>query len=480
MNLHIVNIIIKREYLTRVKKKSFIITTFLVPVLFAALCILPTVIMTMAKEESKKIAVVDESGIVMPFLKDTETVEFQQFEGVNPEVFKKQLDSVGMDALLVISPLDTVAKSVTAVSYASKPLGMEMTESIEQEINDAVEDYRINSYDIAGLADIMESVKPDVSLVSYKMDESGKETLNESGLYMFLSMILGMIIYMFISMFCGMVMSSVIEEKSSRVVEVLVSSVKATELLFGKIIGVALVALTQFFMWIALTVLILSVVGGIAGKDFLGGAAGQTDQVANVAASMGVSQEQLGAAGMNVPSLSDLASGVQADSISVQADSTMAATQPSQMDAIISTLAGINYVELIVVFLLFFIFGYLLYASLFAAIGSAVENEADSQQLVLPLTIPLMIGFFIAMFAYKSPDSGLVFWGSMIPFTSPMVMLTRVLFGVPAWQIVLSISILILTFVLCAWISAKIYKVGILMFGKKSTFKDLWNWLKMK
>ena len=154
--------------------------------------------------------------------------------------------------------------------------------------------------------------------------------------------------------------------------------------------------------------------------------------------------------------------------------------QPSELSAVLSTLAGINYVELIVVFVLFFIFGYLLYASLFAAIGSAVENEADSQQLVLPLTIPLMIGFFIAMFAYKSPDSALVFWGSMIPFTSPMVMLTRVLFGVPTWQIVLSISILILTFVLCAWMSAKIYKIGILMFGKKSTFKDLWKWLKMK
>ena len=285
------------------------------------------------------------------------------------------------------------------------------------------------------------------------MDESGKETLNESAIYMFLSMILGMIIYMFISMFCGMVMSSVIEEKSSRVVEVLVSSVKATELLFGKIIGVALVALTQFFMWIALTLLILAVVGGIAGTGFLDNAGGSADQMTMMATGMGASTEQMGAAGV---------------------------AMPTELDAIMSTLGGINYVELVIVFLLFFVFGYLLYASMFAAIGSAVENEADSQQLVLPLTIPLMIGFFIAMFAYKSPDSALVFWGSMIPFTSPMVMLTRVLFGVPTWQIALSVSILVLTFVLCAWLSAKIYKVGILMFGKKSTFKDLWKWLKMK
>ena len=460
MNLHIVNIIIKREYLTRVKKKSFIITTFLVPILFAAICVLPSLIMVLAKEEAKKVAVVDESGIVMPYLEDGETLQFESFGGENPDVLKRQLDSVGMDALLVISPLDTVNKTVTAISYAEKPLGMEVSSSIEGMVNDAVGEYRVASYGIDGLDQIMSEVKPDIRLVSYKMDESGNETLNESSMYMILSMILGMIIYMFISMFCGMVMSSVIEEKSSRVVEVLVSSVKATELLFGKIIGVAMVALTQFFMWIALTLLILGVVSGIAGTNLISGAAGAdpTAQMAQVASSMGVSQEQMDAAGMTMPAME----------------------QPSELSAVLSTLAGINYVELIVVFVLFFIFGYLLYASLFAAIGSAVENEADSQQLVLPLTIPLMIGFFIAMFAYKSPDSALVFWGSMIPFTSPMVMLTRVLFGVPTWQIVLSISILILTFVLCAWMSAKIYKIGILMFGKKSTFKDLWKWLKMK
>ena len=479
MNLHIVNIIIKREYLTRVKKKSFLITTFLVPILFAALCILPSIIMVMAREESKKIAVIDQSGIVISHLSNSETVSFTQYENVDPEVFKKQLDSVGMDALLVISPLDSVKKTVTATTYASKPLGMEMTGAIEDDINDAVEDYRISSYGISGLEEIMESVKPDVKLVSYKMDESGKETLNESSLYMILSMVLGMIIYMFISMFCGMVMSSVIEEKSSRVVEVLVSSVKATELLFGKIIGVALVALTQFFMWIALTLLILSVVNGVIGVNVFSQSGDPTSQMTQVMSGMGVSQEQMDAAGLSMPSVTDFASAVQSDSVNVASDS-LAVSAPSEISAVLSTLGGINYVQLITVFLLFFVFGYLLYASMFAAIGSAVENEADSQQLVLPLTIPLMIGFFIAMFAYKSPDSALVFWGSMIPFTSPMVMLTRVLFGVPTWQIVLSVSILILTFVLCAWLSAKIYKVGILMFGKKSTFKDLWKWLKMK
>ena len=466
MNLHTVNIIIKREYLTRVKKKSFIITTFLVPLLFVVLCTLPTLIMTMAKEEAKKIAVVDKSGIVAPALENTATMSFTQYPDADPETIKSSLDSIGMDALLSISALDTVSRTVTATTYAAKPLGVDMTSDLERQINDAVEAYRISTYDIEGLKEIMAEVKPDVRLVSYKMDESGNETLNESGIYMFLSMVLGMIIYMFISMFCGMVMSSVIEEKSSRVVEVLVSSVKATELLFGKIIGVALVALTQFFMWIALTVVILAVIGGITGTG-LAGLAGDPAQMTSMTSQI---------PGAAMPEMQDILDAA------APADSLSAANQaaPSTGAVILSTLSSVNYTQLIIVFVLFFVFGYLLYASLFAAIGSAVENEADSNQLVLPLTIPLMIGFFIAMFVYKSPDSGLVFWASMFPFTSPMVMLTRVLFGVSTWELVLSLVILILSFVGCAWISAKIYKIGILMFGKKTSFKDLWHWLKMK
>ena len=466
MNLHIVNIIIKREYLTRVKKKSFIITTFLVPVLFAALCTLPSVIMLMAKEEAKKIAVVDQSGIVAGLLEDTGTVTFSEFKGADPAAVKAGLDSLGMDVLLSISPLDSARRTVTAMTYSANPLGVDMTGDIERQINDAVEQYRIESYGIEGLDKIMQEVKPDVKLVSYQMDESGNETLSESGIYMMLSLVLGMIIYMFISMFCGMVMSSVIEEKSSRVVEVLVSSVKATELLFGKIIGVALVALTQFFMWIALTALILAVVGGITGAGLMdmGAAADPTAQITGI-----TSQLPDG----SVPDMSSLM-----QEVTEPADSTSA--YPSEKSVIFSTLMNIDYTRLIIVFVLFFIFGYLLYASLFAAIGSAVENEADSNQLVLPLTVPLMIGFFIAMFVYKSPDSGVVFWASMIPFTSPMVMLSRALFGVKTWEIVLSLVILILSFIGCAWVSAKIYKVGILMFGKKSSFKDLWKWLKMK
>ncbi|MFA6592943.1 MAG: ABC transporter permease [Bacteroidales bacterium] len=468
MNFHIIKVIISREYLNRVKKKSFIWITFLGPLFFAAMCILPSVIMVATKEEAKKVGVVDESGIVLPFLTNTETIEFSDCSAEIPDSLKKHLEAKGLDAMLVVSPLDSATKSVELNSYSEKPLGVDMGSTIESKVDNAIEDYRIKSYDITGLGTIMDEVKSDVKLTSYTLDDAGKETLSASEVYMIISMVLAMIIYMFIAMFCGTVMSSVIEEKSSRVVEVLVSSVKSTELLFGKIIGVALVALTQFILWIVLTVLIVSVVGSVWGFDKIASSA--TDPTTQMTQSMGVDQNQLDAMGVSTMDMSAITASV--------ADSSVTQGPVNQFDAILTTLKGINYTQMLVVFLLYFIFGYLLYASLFAAIGSAVENEADSQQLTIPVTVPLLIGFFIAFYTFKSPDSGIAFWGSMIPFTSPIVMLARLPFGVPVWQLVLSIALLIVTFVGCAWVSAKIYKVGILMFGKKSSFKDMWKWLK--
>lgn len=468
MNFHIIKVIISREYLNRVKKKSFIWITFLGPLFFAAMCILPSVIMVATKEEAKKVGVVDESGIVMPFLTNTETIAFSDCSDEIPDSLKKNLEAKGLDAMLVVSPLDSATKSVTLNSYSDKPLGVDMGSTIESKVDNAIEDYRIKSYDISGLGTIMDQVKSDVKLTSYTLDDAGKETLSASEVYMIISMVLAMIIYMFIAMFCGTVMSSVIEEKSSRVVEVLVSSVKSTELLFGKIIGVALVALTQFILWIVLTVLIVSVVGSVWGFDKIASSA--TDPTTQMTQSMGVDQSQLDAMGVSTMDISSMTAAV--------ADSSATEGPANQFDAVLTTLKGINYTQMLVVFLLYFIFGYLLYASLFAAIGSAVENEADSQQLTIPVTVPLLIGFFIAFYTFKSPDSGIAFWGSMIPFTSPIVMLARLPFGVPVWQLVLSIALLIVTFVCCAWVSAKIYKVGILMFGKKSSFKDMWKWLK--
>lgn len=451
MNLHTTGIIIGREYLNKVKKKSFLVTTFLVPILFAGLCLLPTLIMLGTKESAKTIAVVDRSGIVASALENTETATYCVLEDADPEALKLSLKENGYDGLLVVSELDTEARTVAADVYSSKPLGMDLSENINSKINSAVEAWRIEQSGIDNLKEIMKDVKANVKLRSYTLDEEGKEKISESGVYMMVSMILGMIIYMFIALFGGMVMSSVIEEKASRVVEVLVSSVKATELMFGKIIGVALVALTQFFLWIVLTLAIVGIVGAVAGQNLLGG--------------------------NNPAELVQTVGGVSAG----QAEAVTAAlSDQGETNVILSTIGNLPFGRIILCFVLFFIFGYMLYASLFAAIGSAVENEGDSQQLQIPLTIPLLLGFFIAIYAFKAPDSTLVFWGSMIPFTSPIVMLARLPFGVPVWEIAVSILLLIITFAACAWISAKIYKVGILMFGKKSTWKDLWKWLKQK
>ena len=293
--------------------------------------------------------------------------------------------------------------------------------------------------------------------------EEGQETISQSEVYMIVSMVLAMALYMFIALFSGMVMSSVIEEKTSRVVEVLVSSVKSTELMFGKIIGVALVALTQFLLWIVLTLMIIGILGGIIGMDKITGTLSQ-NQV----------ETMPGMTSMN----DAMGNTLSMEQLQALTDTTAVAEGPTGMEAVLGTLGSLNYTELIVSFLLFFLFGYLLYASLFAAIGSAVENEADTQQLQIPVTVPLLIGFFIAFYAFRAPESTSVWWGSMIPFTSPIVMLARLPFGVPMWELCLSIGLLILTFFVCAWASAKIYKVGILMYGKKSTFKDLWKWLK--
>lgn len=453
MKLRNINTIISREYLTRVKKKSFLLTTFLVPVLFAAMCILPSVIMFMAKDEGKRVAVVDQSGLVMPYLESNEAVSYEDHSSESVDCMKVKYESLGLDALLVVSPLDSVAKTVTVTSYSEKPLSVELKDRIASLTSEAVEDYRISLYDVGDLKQIMEDVKADISVTTYTIGDEGEEKITSSEVYMVISMVLSIIIYMFIAMFSGMVMQSVIEEKASRVVEVLVSSVKATELMFGKIIGVACVALTQFLLWIVLTVVLVGGFSMFVGFDSLMGDPAQTEQMMEMTAQMG---------GVDV------------------AEMTETVAQEEGLGAVISTLKDINWAQMILAFVVYFALGYLLYASFFAAIGSAVENEADTNQLQMPVTIPLMLAFFVALYAFNAPDSPIVWWGSMIPFTSPIVMLARIPFGVPAWELALSIVLLVATFLACGWASAKIYKIGILMFGKKTTFKDLWKWLKQK
>lgn len=449
MNLRTIGVVIRREYLNKVKKKSFLVTTLVVPLLVAGLTVGAMYMMMTTKDKAKTIAVVDNSGIVSEYLQDTETIQYKFVTDMPVDSVKTRLEALGYDGVLSISALNEETKDFTADIFSQKPFGMEVTDNIGDKLDKALEDYRIGTYNIEGLDQILKDVKADVNLRAYTVAADGEEKLSEAGVYSIVSMLLGIFIFLFITLFGGMVMSAVIEEKSSRVVEVLVSSVKATELMFGKIIGVALVAITQFVLWIVLSGAIIGVAGKFIGGDVLSNA--DPEQIAAMAEQMSGTEID----GMNMP-----------------------VNAPSDLEVVMSSLKNMNVGQIIGLFLLFFIFGYLLYASLYAAIGSAVENEGDTQQLQMPLTIPLLLGYIIALYAFRAPDSSLAVFGSLFPFTSPIVMIARLPFGVPGWQIWLSVALLVATFAGCAWLSAKIYKVGILMFGKKSTWKDLWKWLR--
>ena len=451
MNLRTIGVIINREYSTRVKKKTFLLTTFLVPVLLALCGVAMGVMMVNVKEKTKPVGVVDESGIVMSYLKNSEQISFQDMSSEPLDTVKARLADLGLDGVLSISKIDE-QKNLQASFTSVKPVGMGVTATMSRYIDDALEDYRIRSYDIDGLEEIVNSVKADVPIRTFVLDEKGGEKVSESGVNSILSMVLGIFIFLFITMFGSMVMTAVVEEKTSKVVEVLISSVKATELMFGKIIGVALVALTQFFLWIVLSIVLLS-------------------------AGMGIIAPKM----MDTVDAQSIVAGLPEGTNQFDAMTAVLSQSDSELGDVVGTLAGLNIGQLVLYFIVFFVLGYLLYASLFAAIGSAaVDNENDTSQLQMPVTIPLMIAYFIALYAYNAPDSAVALWGSMIPFTSPIVMLARIPFGVPGWQILLSIGLLVVTTIACAYLSAKIYKVGVLMYGKKTTFKDLWKWLKQK
>lgn len=453
MDLRSISVVISKEYTTRVRKKSFLITTFLVPVLFAAVCCIPALIMLFSKDEGKVIAVIDKSEIVMPVLESNSEIQWADCSNCSLDSLKADFDNLPYAAIVHISPINA-DRSVDVTTYAVKPLGMTVIGSLESKVQSAVQDYRIQQYDIEGLSDILDEVKAKIDIKNYTIGEDGEDKISFTEVYMILSMGLGMIIFMFVTMFSSAVMQSVIEEKQSKVVEVLLSSINAIDLMFGKIIGVALVALTQFVLWVALTAAIVGTVFAVVGKDAVMGSPAVVSQVDP--AMMGV------------------------DPAAVGIDVNAIASEPTEMQGIMQTLSSIDLGQLLVAFVLFFLLGYLLYASLFAAIGSAVENMEDSNNLQLPLTAPLMLGYFLAFYSWNAPDSAIAVWGSMIPFTSPIVMLARIPYGVPMWQLVLSLALLAVTFVVMAWMSAKIYRIGILTSGKKATWKDLWQWLIQK
>jgi ABC-2 type transport system permease protein len=447
-----ISLIIRREYITRVRKKSFIIMTLLTPLLFALIFIVPALVMSSEDKDFKKIAVIeDNSDLFTNVIPDTKDTGFEYLAGVRLDDIKNNFTEMGYYGVLYISPqIITTPNAIQLISRKQPPIGLldHISGSLEKEI----EKQKLLAYNIENLDEILKTINTSVRIQTIKIDDAGGVTETSTGISMALAYLSGFLMYMLVFMFGSMVMRGVIEEKTSRIVEVIVSSVKPVQLMLGKIIGVALVGLTQFSIWILLTLAIITVVRTSVLP------AGTMEQIQQLPQSF---------AGDN-----PLPAGTETTAIS--------ADQITEFQSMFANAMNQPWGLIIFCFIFYFITGYLLYASLFAAIGSAVDNETETQQFMLPVTIPIILGLIVAMGTMQNPESSLSFWFSIIPLTSPIVMVARIPFDVPAWEIALSMALMIVTIAGCIWMAAKIYRTGILMYGKKTSYKELWKWLTYK
>ncbi|MCE5346289.1 MAG: ABC transporter permease [Bacteroidales bacterium] len=450
-----ISVIIKREYITRVRKKSFIILTILAPLLMAALIILPTAVMMNQEGELKKIAVIeDNSDLFKNVITNTKDAKFEYLENVRIEDLKISFEKAGYYGILYISPeVVNTPNAVQLISKQQPPIGL--LQHIENCMKKEIEKQKLLAYHIDNLDDIMKNVETNVSIQTIKIDDSGAVKETSTGIAMALAYIFGLLMYMLVFIFGSQVMRGVIEEKTSRVVEVIVSSVKPIQLMMGKIIGIALVGLTQFMIWVILTI---SIVGFV--KTTIIEKAG----VAEIA--QAIPQDLMKADQQSV-----IASQNQAGEISPEL---------AEFSKMFENAMNQPWGLIIFSFIFYFITGYLLYASVFAAIGSAVDNETETQQFMLPVTIPIILALMVAIGTMQNPESSLAFWCSMIPLTSPIVMMARIPFGVPYWQIAVSMALMLVTFIGFVWMAAKVYRTGILMYGKKTSWKEMWKWLRYR
>ena len=449
-----IGLIIKREYLTRVRKRSFIIMTFLGPILLAAIYIIPIMLALNANNDHLNVAVVDESLCFEEHFECNDKHTFVPMEGQPIDSVKAMVNKGIFDMALHVPKFTS---RPIAIIYSMRQVPMEMESYISNVMKKEIEDQKLSAkleaileakgvepeeHLLDSLLKDIHSVKTDVNLQIMRMDEKGNEKETFTKVQFALGIGLAMLVYMFIIFFGGQVMQGVSEEKTNRIIEVIVSSVKPFQLMMGKIIGVSLVALTQFVLWILLTGVLyvgFSAYIGISHPDMLSQGTVMSQQITT----------------------NDIMSN-------------------ENVQNIVQIAQSIDFGTIITCFLVFFILGYLLYATLYAAIGSLVDNNTDSQQFALPITVPLLIAIISSFYIVNNPDSSLSVWLSMIPFTSPISMMVRIPFGVPIWQVVVSIVLLAGTFVLMTWIAAKIYRTGILMYGKKLSYKEIFKWLKYK
>lgn len=429
-------LVIKREYVTRVLKKSFWISSLLAPVLLTAIYAIP-IWLAMKDKEQKKVAILDLSHLWKPVdLQDKELIF--TFISKSELQFKKEFSKHGYDAFVSI-PADVLTNPQGIHIFSSKNIGLSLKESVERLIQNKV---RRELMYKAGISEkVYEDTQVDIDSATITISDSGNETNSSSAGAMILAGVMGFILYVTLLLYGSQVMNGVIEEKSSRIIEVIISSVKPYQLMLGKIIGVGLVGLTQFVLWIVLTIGLTQVTSKI--------------YASKASSVVGLSQDA-----------------------QIKANVDMAkAMQDSPMGEVTKVLESTNIPLVIFAFLFYFFVGYLLYSSLFAAIGSAVESATEAQQFTFIVMIPIILSFLLAQYTMQDPDSTIAFWSSMIPFTSPINMMVRLPYGVPIWELVASMCFLLIGFFVCSWISARIYRVGILMYGKKATWKELSKWL---
>ena len=457
--MHKIILIIKREYLTRVRKKSFIVMTILGPLLMAAIVIVPIYLATKGNE-LKTVAVIDQTGVFYQKFKNTDNIKFHYLLsdiGSAKADFRKSGDY----ALLFI-PKTEVSIPTNAILYAESNVSINVKSYIRDVMTKQVEDLKLeaklkdlqtdkkNPIDVQ---DILRSVKAVVDVNTIKITDEGKEEKSYTEISMVLGTFSGILIYFFIFMFGAQVMRGVIEEKTNRIIEVIISSVKPFELMMGKIIGVGLVGLTQFLLWVVLTFGIVTVVTSTFNVK------GQNKQ----------SAEQ---------SIIQNTAKYNPDNLPLTDSTLVNKGQEEGVNQVFEALNSVNFPVMIGAFIFFFVFGYLMYGALFAAIGGAVDSEADTQQFMLPITVPLILSIVMMQYFIQDPAGQVTFWFSIFPLTSPVAMMIRIPFGVPYWQVMLSMGLLILTFLGTTWMAAKIYRTGILMYGKKVSYKELWKWLR--
>lgn len=438
-NMNKIWLVIKREYKTRVLKKSFILLTLLTPLLIALMSFLPALIMEFGGSTTKEvIAIIDRTGQYIDLFESNEQYTFVH---ANETLSSYREAGEDQEVTAVLEIRQNLLEDPQAVSlFSFKTLPPSVENYINTRLSDYISEQKINSYNIPELREIIRSSKINISIATYRWSDAGAETASSGTLASSIGFILNMVIYMFITIYGMMVLQGVMEEKKSRIMEVMVSCVRPFELMIGKIIGIGLVGLTQFCIWIVLTIGIL------------------------------VSAQFFFFNGMYSAESAEL----------LEQSGRISSENAHMLAGLFAELQSINYLEIIMLFIGFFIGGYLLYASILAGFGSAISSDEDSAQITAPITILMLLSFYIGMASTQNPEGTLALWTSFIPFTSPVVMMVRLPYGVPVWQQLLSLSILYLSAIGITYLSARIYRVGVLMYGKKPNLKEMWKWLRYK